>query len=114
MIKEGTQYRISNMKFTGENYLCAPYHGWSYDANASVQIRYGGWCSLIDKMYPTKQDGYVINISFKGTDGYDYRIQFFELTNDTDIEIAQYRRSKGGSWELIKLNPEDCLKDKSK
>jgi len=37
---------------------------------------------------------------------------FFQLTNDTDVEIAQYRQMKDSKWELIKLNPEDCLKDR--
>ncbi len=36
-------------------------------------------------------------------------IEFFQLTNSTDIEMAQYRRNKEGNWERVKLNPEDCL-----
>lgn len=112
LIKENGAYKISHLDFTGENYLCAPYHGWSYDAEASIQIRYGGWCSLIKKMNPTIQEDYIKNISFQGTDGHDYLIVFYQLTNDTDIEIAQYIKNADGDWELIQLNPEDCLKEK--
>lgn len=48
-------------------------------------------------------------IYFKGTDENDYLIEFFQLTNDTDIEIAQYKKSANGEWELIKLDPKKCL-----
>ena len=58
--------------------------------------------------------GYIKNVSFKGTDGNDYLIVFYQLTNDTDIEISQFIKKDGGAWELIKLNPEDCLKEKAK
>ena len=109
LVKENNQYKISNLDFTAENYLCAPFHGWSYDAESSVAVRYGGWCKLIKEQYPTVQDGYVKHIYFSGTDGRDYMIEFFQLTNDTDIEIAQYRRNIEGDWERVKLNPEECL-----
>lgn len=109
MIEEGGQFRISNIEFFGENYLCAPYHGWAYDAEAVVDIKYGGWCSLVKERYPTVQEDYVKKIYFKGTDGKDYLIEFFQLTNDTDVEIAQYIKSVDGDWELIKLEPEKCL-----
>ena len=36
LIKENGRYKISDLQFYGENYLCAPYHGWSYDAEAVV------------------------------------------------------------------------------
>lgn len=111
--EEKGEYKISNMEFHGENYLCAPYHGWAYDAEMSVKVRYGEWCELIEKMYPVKQEGYIKNISFKGNDGSDYLLVYYQLTNDTDIEIAQYRKAGGGEWEQIRINPEDCVKDEN-
>jgi hypothetical protein len=110
--KEESQYKISDIQFHGENYLCAPYHGWSYIAEAVVDIKYGDWCSLVKERYPTQQEGYVKNIYFKGTDGNDYLFVFFQLTNDTDIEIAQYKKTAEGKWELIRLDPEKCLDNK--
>lgn len=109
LLKEENKYLISNSEFYGENYLCAPYHGWSYDAEANVSIRYGGWCSLIQEMYPTEVEDFVKKVYFKGTDGNDYLIVFYQLTNDTDIEIAQYIKSEGQDWKLTNLNPEKCL-----
>ncbi len=76
---------------------------------AVVDIKYGGWCSLVKERYPTQQDGFVKRIYFKGTDGNDYMIEFFQLTNDTDIEIAQYKKDASGKWKLIKLDPNKCL-----
>ncbi len=113
LLKENGEYRISNLEFHGENYLCAPYHGWAYDAEMSVPIRYGDWCDMIEEMYPFRQEGYIKNVSFRGKDGRDYIIVFYQLANGTDIEIAQYRKGKTGEWELIKLNPEDCIREKN-
>lgn len=115
LIKENDQYKISNLDFTAEDYLCAPFHGWSYDAETSVAIRYGDWCKLIKQQYPAVQEGYVKNVYFSGTDGRDYRIEFVQLTNDTDVEIAEYRSNAKGDWERIILKPKECLeKNKNK
>ena len=110
--KEGNGYRIADVQLWGEDFLCAPYHGWAHDAEASVDIRYGEWCKLVKKRHPTKLDGYIKDIFFTGTDGREYLIKFFQLTNGTDIEIAQYRKNSSGFWELIALEPEKCLRKK--
>ncbi|HEX3075761.1 MAG TPA: hypothetical protein VHQ24_02710 [Lachnospiraceae bacterium] len=113
LIKENNLYKIYNLEFTAENYLCAPYHGWAYDAEAVVDIEYGGWCSLLKERYPTEQEDYIKRIYFSGTDGNDYLIIFFHLTNDTDIEIAQFRKNENGKWELIKMDPNECIDKKN-
>lgn len=110
--KQENKYLISDMVMYGEDFLCAPYHGWFHDAEANVAIRYGDWCKLIEKKYPAKQEGYVKQISFKGTDGNDYMIEFMQLTNDTDIEAAQYMKGADGEWKVVYLNPEKCLEKK--
>ena len=107
--KEGNLYKISDVQFFEEDFLCAPYHGWSHNAEYVVDIKYGDWCKLVKERYPTKQEGYVKNIYFKGTDGNDYKFIFFQLTNDTDIEIAQYKKDEKGNWNLIKIDPGKCL-----
>lgn len=107
--KEGDLYKIADFKLYGEDFLCAPYHGWSHNAEASVDIKYGNWCSLVKERYPTERSCYIKNIPFKGTDGNDYMIKFFQLTNGTDIEIAQYKKDANGNWQLIHLDPNKCL-----
>jgi len=109
IVKEGNQYKISNIDLYPENYLCAPYHGWNYIAEEVVDIKYGEWCSLVKMRIPTQQVGFTKNIYFRGTDGNYYMIQFYQLTNGMDIEIAQYRRSRNGKWELIELDPSECI-----
>lgn len=51
-------------------------------------------------------------IFFRGTDENDYLIEFYQLTNDTDIEIAQYVKGEDGNWILIMLDPNECLQNK--
>ncbi len=112
IVKEDGVYKIDDINYTGEDFLCAPYHGWSHDAESSVKIRYGEWCNMIKKMYPIKQKDYIKQVSFQGTDGNDYLILFYQLTNNTDVEIAQYMKDKNKKWKLTKLDPEKCLEQK--
>ena len=108
---EKNRYKIAYINYFGEDFLCAPYHGWQHLAEANVDIRYGTWCGLVKERYPTEQDGYVKKIYFNGTDNKDYLIVFFELTNGTDIEIAQYIKDSRGNWNLTRLNPNRCIED---
>jgi hypothetical protein len=103
-------YRISDIRQFPEDFLCAPYHGWSHDGEAVVEVKYGGWCRLIQKIYPPVLNGYVKNIYFHGNDGADYCITFFTLTNGTDVEISQFRKVGVEMWKQIEMNPEkECL-----
>lgn len=110
--KQGERYLISDMSLSGEDFLCAAYHGWYHDAESNVAIRYGGWCKMIKDKYPTKQEGYVKLLSFKGTDSSDYMIEFMQLTNDTDFEVAQYKKGTDVKWHVVYLNPEKCVKNR--
>lgn len=110
LTQEQTGYRISDMNRIKEDFLCAPYHGWSHDAEAVVEVKYGGWCKLIKHRYPTTKNGYAKNIQFQGNDGAVYYMIFFTLTNGTDVEIAQYRKVDNEGWKQVKMKPEEeCL-----
>ncbi|MCA1054326.1 hypothetical protein LCM10_04945 [Rossellomorea aquimaris] len=102
-------YKIDGMKLYGEDFLCAAYHLWQHDAEAVVSIMYGNWCKLIKKQLPTKQDGYVKVIDFIGKDGADYRFVFYQLTNDTDVLISQFKKDAEGVWKPINIDPEECI-----
>ncbi|WP_232696616.1 hypothetical protein [Brevibacillus daliensis] len=110
--KEGSLYKIDDIEIHGEDFLCAAYHGWHHNAEAVVDIEYGGWCKLVKRRYPTQQEGYIKYIYFLGTDGNDYCFIFFQLTNGTDILIAQYKKTRNSKWELIEIDPKKCLKEK--
>jgi len=109
-VKEG--YRISDLQKITEDFLCAPYHGWSQEGEAIVDVEYGNWCKLVQKRYPTIKKDYVKNIYFHGNDGADYFFIFFTLTNGTDLEIAQFRKVDNGNWKQVNMKPEvECIKE---
>lgn len=106
-------YRIADLQQFSEDFLCAPYHLWQHDAESVVDIKFGSWCKLVQKRYPTIKNGYVKYIFFHGTDGADYQFIFFTLTNGTDIEIAQFRKIGDEKWKQVKIEPEEeCLTGK--
>lgn len=108
--EEDGVYKISDIEYSGENYLCAPYHGWNWDAELSTDIRYGDWCNLIKEKHPTEIDGYKKKVKFLGTDQNEYMILYYQLTNGYDIEIAQFKMNKDGKWINISIDPTKCLK----
>lgn len=110
---ENGVYKIVDMKFTPENYLCAPYHGWSYEAKSFVEIEYGGWCNLIDGDTKVEESGYEKKVYFKDEDSNEYYVLFYQLTNGVDVKISDYKKNKEGKWEQVYINPEKCL-DKNK
>jgi hypothetical protein len=110
--KEMNLYKIAEMKLYGEDFLCAAYHLWQHNAEDVVGIMYGNWCHLVKKQLPTKQEGYVKTIDFMGTDGADYRFIFYQLTNDTDVLISQYKKDSKGNWESVNIDPEECRNNK--
>ncbi len=110
LVQEEDGYRISDLNKIGEDFLCAPYHGWDHDGESVVGVKFGEWCKMIQHMYPTLENGYVKNICFHGYDGADYCIIFFTLTNGTDVEIAQFRKGGSDLWKQVHIKPEeDCL-----
>lgn len=111
LVNEKEGYRISDLSKIEEDFLCAPYHGWSHNAEDVVGVKYDSWCKLVKKIYPTVKNVYVKNIYFQGNDGADYCFIFFSLTNGTDVEIAQFRKIGNENWKQINMKPEEeCLK----
>lgn len=101
-------YKISDIDIRGEDFLCAPYHGWAHDAESYVNITYGDWCHLIKKIHEIKQDKYVKDIEVDGTDGREYSFRFLTLTNGTDIEIGQFVK-ENGTLKPIKIDVYKCI-----
>lgn len=110
LTKENDLYKISNINFYGEDFLCAPYHGWDWLGESVVAIKYGDWCKLIDGKPTTEIDDYTKKIFFNGTDGNKYMIEFLTITNNSDVEVAQYKKEPNGKYKRILLEPEKCLK----
>ncbi len=110
--KEDDGYKIVNMDYTGENYLCAPYHGWAYDAQTFVEVEYGNECSLLDSDVIVNEDGYEKRAYYKDKDDNEYYVLFYELTNGVDKKIADYKKNEDNEWEVIYINPEKCIDKK--
>lgn len=112
--KEEDRYKIVDVEYTPENYLCAPYHSWHYDGKYVVEIEYGGWCNLIKGEVRVTQEGYQRKAFFTDKENREYYVLFFQLTNGTDIKIADFKRTETGDWEQVEIHPEDCLKGKGR
>lgn len=110
LIKQNGKYLISDIDIRAEDFLCAAYHGWAHNAEAYVRITYGDWCNLIKEIHPTEQKGYVKNIYITGNDGKEYKFEFFQLTNGTDIQIGQFILGNTGKWIPINIDVYKCLK----
>ena len=110
--KEDESYKIVKMNYSSENYLCAPYHGWAYDAQSFVEVEYGNWCSLVDGDVIVNEEGYEKRAYYKDKDDNEYYVLFYELTNGVDKKIADYKKNKDNEWEVIYINPEKCIEDK--
>ncbi|MFJ7933250.1 hypothetical protein [Sporosarcina sp. NPDC096371] len=108
VIQEDGLSKIDAITLTGEDFLCAAYHGWRQQGEGVVDVEYGNWCKLIKKRLPTKRDGYVKTIDVIGTDGDDYRFIFIQLTNDTDVLVSQLVKRKKGQWEVTYIDPTKC------
>lgn len=107
-IRDLQGFKIDEIIRNGEDFLCAPYHGWYHDADANVGIRYGEWCHMIKQRYKLVKQDFIKYIRFLGNDHQNYMIVFVELTNGTDFEVGQFIW-KDGQWVSIHINPEDCI-----
>ncbi len=111
--KEEDGYKIVKMNFSPENYLCAPYHGWAYDAKSFVEIEYGNWCSLVEGDVIVNEEAYEKRAYYKDSEDNEYYVLFYELTNGVDKKIADYKKNENDQWEVIYINPEKCIEDKN-
>ncbi|KHD38399.1 hypothetical protein NL50_02510 [Clostridium acetobutylicum] len=106
---DGENYKISDIDIRGEDFLCAPYHGWSHNAELYVDTTYGAWCHLIKERHSTEKDGYTKNIYVTGTDGKEYKFQFVQLTNGTDVQVNQFVKNSSGNFVPTIIDVNKCL-----
>ncbi len=105
-VKEsGGNWGIQEIDYYPEEFLCAPYHGWFYDATAVVQIVYMENLKIVDEITDTVVKDDMIYIYAYGN-GKQYRFDFVRLTNGHDILINENIK-KGEKWVSVNLLPED-------
>lgn len=93
-------WKIDSLDYLTEDFLCAPYHGWSWDATAVVQIVYQENLQLVTQIDKVEQNG--INISIYASGGEEYRFDFVRLTNGCDLLLHEYIR-EGEEWKETDL-----------
>ncbi len=98
-------WKIRRVDYVPEDFLCAPYHLWDWDAKALVQIVYGEWYKLIDKIERIDKDNSIISIYANGVSG-KYRFDFLRLTNGEDILLHEYIIENGKLKEVNLLEDE--------
>lgn len=94
-------WRIKDIYYIPEDFLCAPMHSWFYLSDAVVQIVYRDNLKLIDKIDRTEQNGDMISIYASGN-GNSYRFDFVRLTNGYDILLHEYILDHG-EWKETSL-----------
>jgi hypothetical protein len=100
-IIENNEWKISEIKYYPEDFLCAPYHGWSYDAKAIVGIVYKENFGIIDEILKTENDNNILNI-YAQKDNNNYRFDFIKLTNGYEV-LVQENIMKNGSYSPIEI-----------
>lgn len=98
-------WKVKDIDYIAEDFLCAPMHGWFYLADAVVQIVYEGNLQLVDKTDKTEQKDCLISIYASGK-GKSYRFDFVRLTNGYDILLHEYVL-ENGAWRETSLLTDD-------
>lgn len=108
-------WKIKDIYYIPEDFLCAPMHSWFYLSDAVVQIVYGDNLKLIDKIDRTERNGDMVSIYASGA-GNSYRFDFVRLTNGYDILLHEYIFDNGewketsllgDKWKEMKLTKEN-------
>jgi hypothetical protein len=108
-------WKIKDIYYIPEDFLCAPMHSWFYLSDAVVQIVYGDNLKLIDTIDRTEQNDDLISIYASGN-GTNYRFDFVRLTNGYDILLhesildhGEWKETSllGDKWNDMKLTIEN-------
>lgn len=111
VIKEENGWKIDNIKYIVEDFLCAPYHGWSYDAKYIIEIVYIENLKIIDKIIDYQKEDNIITIKATGNNNI-YQFVFIRLTNGYDILLNEYQVVSNqlkkvnllkGDWSNLKI-----------
>lgn len=94
-------YKIKQIDYLPEEFLCAPLHGWFYDADAVIEIVYKQNLKIIDTIGKTEQNDGLIHIYASGNNQ-QYRFDFVRLTNGHDILLHE-NTLENGQWKESNL-----------
>lgn len=101
--KEDAAWKIKAIDYFPEDFLCAPYHGWDFDATYLVPIIYQNWYHLIDTVDKVAKNGNGISVYASGG-GKPYRFDFVRISNGEDILLHEmvYQDGKWVETNLLR------------
>ncbi|HHW45748.1 MAG TPA: hypothetical protein GXX17_02415 [Clostridiales bacterium] len=85
---ENGGWKLQSINILGEDFLCAPYHGWFYDSQAVMEIVYKENLKIINEITKTERKDDFVYIYAKGN-GKDYRFDFVVLTNGHEVLLNE-------------------------
>ena len=94
-------WKIKQIDYIPEDFLCAPYHSWYWDASALVEVIHGNWYGLVDKIDSIDRHDSLYLVYAVGN-GQFYRFDFVRLTNGEDILLRENIRF-AGVWKETNL-----------
>lgn len=98
-------WKIKRIDYLPEDFLCAPYHGWQWDASALVETIHGNLYGIVEKIDSVdKQDS--LYMVYAVGNGQLYRFDFVRLTNGEDILIRENVKF-AGVWKETNLLKEN-------
>jgi len=98
-------WKIKRIDYIPEDFLCAPYHSWYWDASALVETIYGNWYGIVEKIDSIDKQGLLYMVYAAGN-GQLYRFDFVRLTNGEDILLRENIKF-AGVWKETNLLKED-------
>ena len=96
-------WKIDQLDFIPEGFLCAPFHGWAYDAVSVVDIACGNNLGIVKKIEKVEIEDAQVTVFASGPGG-RFRFDFLRLTNGCDILLRQYI-FRDGAWTEENLLP---------
>jgi len=94
-------WKIKRIDYIPEDFLCAPYHGWHWDASSLVEIIHGNLYGLVDRIVSVDRHDCQYYVYASG-DGREYRFDFVRLSNGEDILLRENIRF-AGVWKETNL-----------
>ncbi len=95
--EEGKGWKIIAVDYLPEDFLCAPWHLWSWESKAVVEIVYKEWYNLIDTIQKVELKYPYVTIYGKGKQDELYRFDFVRLTNGEDVMLRENIK-QNGQW----------------
>ncbi|BBF42596.1 hypothetical protein lbkm_1280 [Lachnospiraceae bacterium KM106-2] len=94
-------FKIDAMRIVPENYCCAPYHSWKFDAKFITEIVFLNNLKLIDSIESIKYMDDVTTVQASKNNNM-YRFEYIRLTNGYDLLLHQYE-FKDNNWVEVNL-----------